>query len=317
MRGLRTELYTKRGVVRAVDGVDFDLHRGQTLGIVGESGSGKSMTALSIMRLLPQVGRITSGRIELHGDDLTAKTEKEMQEVRGGRIAMVLQDPLTSLNPVFRVDDQVGESVRLHDRRSMNVKERVLELLRRVHIPDAETASRYFPHQLSGGMRQRVVGAIGIAPTPEVLIADEPTSALDPTIQAQYLDLLQDLQREFNLSILFITHDFGVVANLCDTVAVMYSGRIVEYGPVAEVFADPAHPYSEALLNSVATIDEKPDRLPSIEGQPPSPFEVLPGCHFAPRCPYAFDRCHEEYPAEFAVGEGRTAKCWLAEERTA
>ena len=178
MRDLRTELHTKRGVVRAVDGVDFDLHRGETLGIVGESGSGKSMTALSIMRLLPPLGRITSGRVELHGDDLVDKTEKEMQQVRGGRIAMILQDPLTSLNPVFRVDDQVGESVRLHDRPGVNVKERVLELLRRVHIPDAEAVSRYFPHQLSGGMRQRVVGAIGIAPKPEILIADEPTSAL-------------------------------------------------------------------------------------------------------------------------------------------
>ena len=317
MRDLRTELHTKRGVVRAVDGVDFDLHRGETLGIVGESGSGKSMTALSIMRLLPPSGRITNGRVELHGDDLVDKTEKEMQQVRGGRIAMILQDPLTSLNPVFRVDDQVGESVRLHDRPGVNVKERVLDLLRRVHIPDAEAASRYFPHQLSGGMRQRVVGAIGIAPKPEILIADEPTSALDPTIQAQYLDLLQDLQKEFNLAILFITHDFGVVANVCDTVAVMYSGRIVEYGPVAEVFAGPAHPYSEALLKSVTSIEEKPDRLPSIEGQPPSPFDLLPGCHFAPRCPYAFDRCEKEYPAEFAVGERRMAKCWRAEERAA
>ena len=350
VRDLETHLVTRRGTVKGVDGVSFDLHRGETLGLVGESGSGKSMTALSIIRLVPYVGRIVGGEVILNGVDLLKLSGGAMREVRGSRIAMVLQDPLTSLNPVFRVGDQVGESVRLHQSKGGNVLgrvkervsglrergvrmedvrewaldlmrrgkridyvlQRVIELLRQVRIPAAESAARYYPHQMSGGMRQRAVGAIGIAATPEILIADEPTSALDPTIQAQYLELLGDLQKQYNLAILFITHDFGIVANLCDSVAVMYGGRIVEYGPVREVFRNPAHPYTEALLSSVPRIEEKADRLPSITGQPPAPMEMPPGCHFAPRCPYVFERC-SEFPSSFPVAEGHVAKCWLVE----
>ena len=272
------------------------------------------MTALSIIQLVPYVGKIVGGEIILEGEDLVGKSDSQMQKVRGKRIAMVLQDPLTSLNPVFRVGNQVAESVTRHQPKGTDVLATVLNLLRRVRIPAPEAAIKYYPHQLSGGMRQRTVGAIAIASQPEILIADEPTSALDPTIQAQYLDLLQDLQKEFNLAILFITHDFGVVANICDTVAVMYGGRIAEYGPVKDVFRSPGHPYTEALLASVPNIDEKPERLPSISGQPPSPMELPPGCHFAPRCPYVMDKCKVEYPPEFTIKAGHTAKCWRLAE---
>ena len=313
VKDLHTQLKTRHGLVRAVDGVSFDVHRGETVGIVGESGSGKTMTAMSIMRLLPKIGEISSGEILFGGDDLVKKSEREMSNIRGRLVSMVPQDPLTALNPVFRTGDQVTETIQRHRKEEKNPKAKAIELLRQVRIPTPATAYRYYPHQMSGGMRQRVLGAIGVACSPELLIADEPTSALDPTIQAQYLDLLQTLQKQYNLSIIFITHDFGIVANVCDTVAVMYAGRIVEYGPVKEVFQRPAHPYTEALLKSLPSIDRKPKRLPSIQGQPPLPSELPEGCRFAPRCPYVFAKC-TQYPPTLSASEGHTAACWRLEK---
>ena len=313
VRGLETHLRTKRGVVRAVDGVSFDVRRGETLGIVGESGSGKSMTAFSIVQLLPRVGKTVGGEVLFNGEDLLKKSSKQMEKVRGKHVSMVLQDPLTSLNPVFRTGDQIAETIRHHIKDEKDAKGKAVELMRQVRIPTPETAYRYFPHQMSGGMRQRVLGAIGVACEPEFLIADEPTSALDPTIQAQYLDLLMELQKKYNLTIIFITHDFGIVATICDTVAVMYAGRIVETGPVQEVFQHPKHPYTEALLKSLPSLDEKPHRLPSISGQPPMPHEMPTGCRFAPRCPYKFDKC-EEYPPETKISEGHLVACWRNEK---
>ncbi|MSQ25108.1 MAG: ABC transporter ATP-binding protein [Dehalococcoidia bacterium] len=309
VRNLQTHLRTRRGVVKAVDGVSFDVRRGETLGIVGESGSGKSMTAFSIVQLLPRVGRVVGGEVIFNGEDLLKKSPREMEKVRGKHVSMVLQDPLTSLNPVFRTGDQIAETIRHHLKDAPDPKGKAVELMRQVRIPAPATAYRYYPHQMSGGMRQRVLGAIGVSCEPEFLIADEPTSALDPTIQAQYLDLLKDLQKQYNLTIIFITHDFGIVATICDTVAVMYAGKIVETGPVRDVFQRPSHPYTEALLKSLPSLEEKPKRLPSISGQPPMPHEMPTGCRFAPRCPYKFDKC-EEYPPDTHVSPTHISACW-------
>ncbi|GBD10777.1 Oligopeptide transport ATP-binding protein OppD [bacterium HR23] len=313
VRDLRTYFYTRWGVVKAVDGVSFDLHRGETLGIVGESGSGKSVTVLSIMRLIPSPpGRIVGGEVLLDGENLLALDEGEMQKVRGKRIALILQDPMTSLNPVFTIGDQVMEAIRIHQKLPSRkaLVERAVEVLKQVRIPAAETRLRDYPHQLSGGMRQRVVGAIGISCQPQVLIADEPTTSLDATIQAQYLRLLKTIQQETGLSIIFITHDFGIVAKMCDTVAVMYAGRIVEKGDVRQIFNRPAHPYTQALLASVPKLEEDVERLYSIPGQPPVLHDLPPGCPFAPRCAYAYDRCKVEYPPTVEVEQGHTAACW-------
>ena len=312
---LRTHFVTRWGLVKAVDGVSFQLRAGETLGLVGESGSGKSVTALSIMRLVPSPpGRIVGGRVILEGDDLLQADESRMSQVRGGKIAMILQDPMTALNPVFDIEDQVGEALRIHKSlRAQGLKEQVIAMLRRVRIPVPEIRIRDYPHQLSGGMRQRVVGAIGISCDPLVLIADEPTTSLDATIQAQYLRLLKDLQRQTGAALIFITHDFGIVARMCDRVAVMYAGRIVEQGAVRQIFDSPSHPYTEALLNSVPKIEERVERLYAIQGQPPALWDLPRGCSFAPRCPYVLDRCHEEYPPLLNVGDGHTAACWLRE----
>ena len=312
---LRTHFVTRWGLVKAVDGVSFQLRAGETLGLVGESGSGKSVTALSIMRLVPSPpGRIVGGRVILEGDDLLQADESRMSQVRGGKIAMILQDPMTALNPVFDIEDQVGEALRIHKSlRAQGLKEQVIAMLRRVRIPVPEIRIRDYPHQLSGGMRQRVVGAIGISCDPLVLIADEPTTSLDATIQAQYLRLLKDLQRQTGAALIFITHDFGIVARMCDRVAVMYAGRIVEQGAVRQIFDSPSHPYTEALINSVPKIEERVERLYAIQGQPPALWDLPRGCSFAPRCPYVLDRCHEEYPPLLNVGDGHTAACWLRE----
>ncbi|MCH8298518.1 MAG: ABC transporter ATP-binding protein, partial [Chloroflexi bacterium] len=260
---LRTYFRTRWGTVKAVDGISFDLRRGETLGIVGESGCGKSVTMLSLMRLIPiPPGRIVSGSIILDGEDIIQISEQEMAKIRGSKIALIIQDPMTSLNPVFSIGNQVEEAIRIHqDIPKRTVKERALDVLRKVNIPAAETRMKDYPHQMSGGMRQRVVGAIGISCQPQVLIADEPTTSLDVTIQAQYLKLLKDIQRDSNLSIIFITHDFGIVAKMCDRVAVMYAGRIVEHGSVRDIFNNPSHPYTEALLASVPKMDQDVDRL--------------------------------------------------------
>ncbi len=313
---LRTYIYTRRGVNQAVNGVSFHLDRGKSLGLVGESGSGKSMTALSILRLAPQpAARIIGGEIRFAGEDLLRKPEKEMRRIRGGGIAIILQDPLTSLNPVFTVQYQVGESVSLHQQLSGKAQlDRVIDSLRRVRVPSPEIRMKDYPHQFSGGMRQRVVGATAIACEPQLLIADEATTALDATIQAQYLDLLRGLQTDLNLALLFITHDFGIVAKMCDDVAVMYAGRIVEYADVRETFNHPAHPYTRALLEAVPKVDGHVDRLYTIPGSPATGWTESPGCAFAPRCAFAFERCIQEKPPLVTVMAGHTSECWRAEE---
>ncbi|MCH7735971.1 MAG: ABC transporter ATP-binding protein [Chloroflexi bacterium] len=312
---LRTYFTTRWGVVKAVDGISFDLRRGETLGIVGESGCGKSVTMLSLMRLIPiPPGRIVSGKIILDGEDIIPISEQEMARIRGSKIALIIQDPMTSLNPVFSIGNQVEEAIRIHqDIPRRSVTEKALEVLRKVNIPAAEQRAKDYPHQMSGGMRQRVVGAIGISCQPQVLIADEPTTSLDVTIQAQYLKLLKDIQRESNLSIIFITHDFGIVAKMCDRVAVMYAGRIVEHGSVRDIFNNPSHPYTEALLASVPKMDRDVDRLYSIEGQPPPLHDLPVGCAFADRCPDVMDKCREQYPDSLAVSDGHIASCWKLE----
>ena len=313
VRDLKTYFFLRRGIVKAVDGVSFSLRRGEVLGLVGESGCGKSLTALSVMRLLPKGGAKTvGGQVLLNGDDILKRTPGEMREIRGSRISMILQDPQTSLNPVFSIGDQLREALmrRLGRRRSADVTKEAIEALRHVEISAPEQRLGQFPHQMSGGMKQRVVGAIAMSGRPDVLIADEPTTALDVTIQLQYLKLLKRLQRETGMAILFITHDFGVVARMCDRVAVMYAGRIVECGPVAEVFDNPSHPYTQALIASVPKMTGGAKRLYTIEGQPPSLMNLPVGCRFADRCPYAEQRCLEAYPDSFAVDAGHTADCW-------
>ena len=312
---LRTVFHTRWGTVKAVDGVSFNLRRGETLGIVGESGSGKSVTALSLMRLVPSPpGRIVSGKVILDGQNILQLSENKMGQVRGSKIGIILQDPMTSLNPVFSIGDQVKEAIRIHqDIPRGSVLEKALDVLRKVKIPAAEARMKDYPHQMSGGMRQRVVGAISISCQPLVLIADEPTTSLDVTIQAQYLRLLNDLQQESDLALIFITHDFGIVAKMCDRVAVMYAGRLVETGDVRDIFNNPSHPYTEALLASVPTMEENVEKLYSIEGQPPTLHELPAGCPFAPRCPRVMDRCREEYPPRIQVGEEHFANCWALE----
>lgn len=315
---LRAHLFTKRGVVRAVDGVSFDLRRGETLGIVGESGSGKSMTALSIVRLLPKpAGRIVSGSVKFNGTDLLSKSDDEMRRIRGQQISMILQDPQTSLNPVFPIFSQIREAFGRSTRGTRaEDRERVVQLLRDVQIAAPESRVNCYPHELSGGMKQRVVGAIAIASEPKIMIADEPTTALDLTIQLQYLELLKWIKKENRLSMVFITHDFGVVAHMCDRVAVMYAGKVVEFGSVLDIFDEPQHPYTKALIDSLPRLDQiGADRLPSIAGAPPLPWKLPEGCPFHPRCPHAMKRCAESYPPT-ATGTGRTdaahrVACWL------
>jgi oligopeptide/dipeptide ABC transporter ATP-binding protein len=300
-------------VTRAVDDVSLVLDQGQTLGIVGESGSGKTTLALSLLRLLPPAARFVSGEILFEATDLLKKSEAEMRRIRGKRIAMILQDPMASLNPLFTVGDQVAEPIRVHDGVSRgNAWTRATELLKAVRIAAPETRVREYPHQLSGGMRQRIVGAIAISCEPRVLIADEPTTSLDLTIQAQYLSLLRDLQRQHELALIFITHNLGIVAKMCDQVAVMYAGRLVEWGPVTRIFDAPAHPYTQALLGSIPRMGDGRERLTAIEGQPPDLAAPPPGCAFHPRCPKIMDRCRSEAPPEFRVGDAQTSRCWLS-----
>ncbi|HSB78223.1 MAG TPA: ABC transporter ATP-binding protein [Candidatus Methylomirabilis sp.] len=310
---LRTHFFTRSGVVKAVDGVSFSVGRGETLGIVGESGSGKSVTALSILRMVAApAGKIVGGRILLRGDDLLEKSEKEMVKIRGARISMILQDPMTSLDPLFTIGDQLAEPVRIHQRNStVSVQARVEEMLRLVRIPAPEQRVHDYPHQMSGGMRQRIVGAIALACQPELLIADEPTTSLDVTIQLQFLALLKDVQRQLDLAMIIITHDFGIVARICHRVAVMYAGRIVEAADVRALFRNPAHPYTVALLKSLPRLGAEADRLFTIGGQPPDLRHHPPGCSFAPRCIRAMDICSREYPPQRDVGEHHLVSCHL------
>jgi oligopeptide/dipeptide ABC transporter ATP-binding protein len=315
VRNLQTHFFNRRGILKAVDGVSFQLRRGETLGLVGESGCGKSMTALSLLRLVPRpAARIVGGEILLAGENLLDKTEQEMRRIRGRGISMILQDPQTSLNPVFTVGDQLIEALAIQRKRPLHVLRQLAEeALRRVRVAEPAQRQHDFPHQMSGGMKQRVVGAIAIAGAPQVLIADEPTTALDVTIQLQYLRLLKELQTETQMALLFITHDFGIVARMCDRVAVMYAGRVVEQGPVRQVFRQPAHPYTQALMASVPNMDEKVEYLTAIEGQPPALDALPPGCRFAPRCPYVEARCEQEYPPTVTCGTEHTAACWRVE----
>ena len=315
VKDLRTYLYTRWGIVRAVDGVSFALREGETLGLVGESGCGKTMTGLSVLRLLPEpAARIIEGQVLLEGEDLVAKTEAEMRWVRGRRIAMILQDPQTSLNPVFTIGDQLVEALRMRFAGGMAALRRLAEeALQRVKVAAPAQRLRAYPHQMSGGMKQRVVGAIAVAGEPRVVIADEPTTALDVTIQLQYLTLLKEMQARTRLAMLFITHDFGIVARMCDRVAVMYAGRIVESGPTRALFRAPRHPYTEALMASVPRMEGTVTRLPSIEGQPPPLHDLPGGCRFAARCAYVDDRCRREYPPTVPIGPAHAAACWRVE----
>lgn len=327
LRNLTVHYVSARGsrVVRAVEDISLRLGVGETLGVVGESGSGKTTLALSILRLLPPAARVVSGGIHFDGADLLRKSEAEMREIRGKRIAMILQDPMVSLNPLLTVGDQVGEPLRVHEGASRRTAwSRASELLRSVRIPAAATRLGEYPHQMSGGMRQRIVGAMAIACRPGLLIADEPTTSLDVTIQSQYLSLLRELQVAYGLSLIFITHNLGIVARMCDRIAVMYAGRIVESGPVRTIFNGAAHPYTQALLDSIPRLREDGGelapgarRLAAIDGQPPDLATLPPGCAFHPRCAHVRDRCRAENPPEMGVGSGHAARCWLVAEPAA
>ena len=317
VENLRTHFHTRMGVMKAVDGVDLEVAEGRTLGIVGESGSGKSVTALSIMRLIERPGRVIEGsRILFDGLDLAALAEPEMQAIRGAKVSMIFQEPMTSLNPVYTAGNQITEAIRLHRRMgARQARERAVELLGIVGIPSPEQRFSAYPHQLSGGMRQRVMIAMALACEPRLLIADEPTTALDVTIQAQILELLRELRERLSMSMILITHDLGVVAEMCDDVAVMYAGRVVERGPVEAIFRNPQHPYTEALLRSIPLLGmTQAVPLHVIPGKVPSPLQWPPGCRFAARCDYALERCRREEPPLIEAGEGRAA-CWLREQR--
>ena len=315
---LKTQFFTPEGVVKAVDGVSFELNAGETLGIVGESGCGKSVTALSIMRLIPRPGRVVGGRVLYDGTDLAKLSEAEMQGIRGESIAMIFQDPMTSLNPVFKIGWQVGEPLMLH-RGEAKAKAfaSATAMLGRVGIPSPRDRARDYPHHFSGGMRQRAMIAMGLTTTPKVLIADEPTTALDVTIQAQILDLLRTVIRDFGTATILITHNLGVVAGMCERVMVMYAGRVVEAGPTVDVFAHPKHPYTWSLLRSIPRLDaERHEALKPIEGLPPDLIDLPSGCAFHPRCPFAIERCSRDTPTLNRVGETQHAACWVTQSGT-
>ena len=314
LEDVRSHLAVKDGVVRAVDGVSFHVDAGETLGIVGESGSGKSMTALSIMRLLPRSGRIVGGRIRFKGRDLAQLSEDEMEEVRGTEIAMIFQDPMTSLNPVYRTGWQVGEPLRIHRRASKReALSAAIEMFRKVGIAEAPKRAAQYPHVFSGGMRQRAMIAMGLTTSPSLLIADEPTTALDVTIQAQILELLRTLNREFGTATILITHNLGVVAGMCERVVVMYAGRVVEQGTTEDVFAHPEHPYTWSLLRSIPRLDaDDREPLKAIDGSPPDMIRLPAGCKFHPRCPFAIDPCVSEEPELLPV-RSQLARCWVTQ----
>ena len=309
---LRVHLFTNRGIVPAVDGISFCLEAGQALGIVGESGCGKTMTALSLMRLLPSPpARVVSGSIRFQDEDVLTMDPFRLRELRGGAMAMIYQDPQTSLNPVFSIGEQIAEAVRLHTSDSRAAaRVRAIDMLRLVNIPDPVRMADAYPHQLSGGMRQRAVIAMALACDPQLLIADEPTTALDVTIQAQILDLLRKLRAELGLAVVLITHDLGVIADLVDQVAVMYAGKIVETAPVKTLFADPKHPYTRGLLRSVPSLETREHRLLTIEGTVPSPLAMPAGCKFNPRCALAMNVCREHEPPMTEAGLNTKAACW-------
>ncbi|MGQ9584876.1 MAG: ABC transporter ATP-binding protein [Anaerolineae bacterium] len=318
VKGLRTQFFTQDGVVHAVNGIDYHVDEGETLGIVGESGCGKSVNVLSVMRLIPQPpGKIVGGEVWFDGRDLLKLPEDEMRQVRGNRIAMIFQDPMTSLNPVLTIEQQVSEALMLHmgmDRRQ--ARKRSIELLDMVGIPEAASRIDNYPHQFSGGMRQRVMIAMGLSCNPQLLIADEPTTALDVTIQAQIIELVKQLKKEIGMAVIWITHDLGVVAGLAERVNVMYAGYIIETGPVKDIYGDPRHPYTLGLLGSIPRLDEvRKAKLTPIEGLPPDLIDPPPSCPFAPRCKYQIEKCWKENPTLETVARGHKVACWVDVKR--
>jgi oligopeptide/dipeptide ABC transporter ATP-binding protein len=314
---LQTHYFSFGGtrVVRAVDGVGFTLREGETIGLVGESGCGKTTTCLSIVGLLPSAARIVGGSIQFAGEELTQKRPREMRRIRGRQIAMILQDPMASLNPLFSIYRQVAEPAYYHQAmRGRSLRQRVQQLLRAVRIPSPETRMREYPHQMSGGMRQRVVGAIAMAGAPKLIIADEPTTNLDVTIQAQYLEVLKDIQQQTGVALIFVTHNLGIVAKMCDKMAVMYAGKIVEQGPVSDLFGAAKHPYTQALLGSMPKLGSK-ESLFAIPGQPPNLAYPPPGCAFHPRCAHAMPRCAIQEPRDRSIRPDWSAKCWLVDQQ--
>ena len=316
IRGLKTYFYTEDGVVHAVDGVDMALDRGETLGVVGESGCGKSQTMFSVMRLVGPPGKILEGEVIFDGRDLMTLSDADMQDIRGNRISMIFQQPLSSLNPVFRVGDQIAEVFEIHQSLSKDeARKKAVEMMRKVGIPDPERRAQSFPHEISGGQAQRIMIAMALATDPELLIADEPTTALDVTIQAQILDLMRAMRAKSNMSIIFITHDLGVVAEMAENVAVMYAGQIVEYADVFSVFRDPKMPYTQGLLKSIPVLGEHREQLAVIPGAVPNLINLPPGCRFASRCTsrveYGLSICEEVEPALLPVEEGHQVRCWL------
>lgn len=312
VRNLKTYFFTEDGVIKAVDGVDFYVRPGEVLGLVGESGCGKSVTSLSIMRLIGTPGKIVDGEMLFEGRDLVKASEAEMMKIRGNRISMIFQQPQSALNPVFRAGDQISEVLQIHqglDKK--NRRQRAVEMLRMVGIPEPERRAEAFPHELSGGMAQRVMIAMALACAPDLLIADEPTTALDVTIQAQILEVMSKLSREFGTAVIIITHNLGVVARYADRVNVMYAGRVIETAAATELYANPKHPYTVGLLNSVPRLDEtRKEKLVPIEGLPPDLAHLPPGCSFYPRCSWRVDRCKEEYPPFKLVAENHYSACW-------
>jgi oligopeptide/dipeptide ABC transporter ATP-binding protein len=312
---LKTYFFTEDGTVPAVDGISFSIEQGKTLGLVGESGCGKSVTSLSIMRLIPPPGKIVGGKIIFDGINLLSLSEQEMRKIRGNKISMVFQEPMTSLNPVFTIGTQISEAVQLHQNLDKYAaKERAIGMLRLVGIPSPELRFNEYPHQLSGGMRQRVMIAIALACNPKLLIADEPTTALDVTIQAQILELIKDLRERFGMSVLLITHNLGVVAETADKIAVMYAGRIVEYGTVFDIFKRSRHPYTWGLLHAIPRLDTDRERLLTIEGTVPDMLKLPSGCKFSPRCMFVQPKCEESEPPLEEVEDRHFARCWRMKE---
>lgn len=315
VKNLKTYFHTEAGLVKAVNEVSFDVEKGKTLGIVGESGCGKSITSLSIMGLVEKPGNIEGGEILFEGEDLLKKTEVQMRAIRGKKIAMIFQEPMTSLNPVYTIGQQLVEALLLHENVTKSeAKERAIEMLKLVKIPLAERRFDEYPHQLSGGMRQRVMIAMALACNPKLLIADEPTTALDVTIQAQILKLMNDLKEKTGTSIMLITHDLGVVAQMADHVNVMYAGKVVESAPVFEIFKNPKHPYTVGLMSSMPSLNSGSKRLSTIEGNVPNPINLPKGCYFADRCPKAMPKCRESQPHDVKVGSRHHVSCFLFDD---
>ena len=315
IKNMHTYFFTDNGVVKSVDGVDIELKEGSTLGIVGESGSGKSVTALSVMGLfMGTTGKVVEGQILLDGRDITNLSAEERRKIRGNQISMIFQEPMTSLNPVMKIGDQLVEAIKMHQNKTkQEAREMAVEMLKKTGLPRVERIVNEYPFQLSGGQRQRVMIAMALVCNPKILIADEPTTALDVTIQAQIIDLMNHLKQEIGTSIMFITHDLGVVAETCDEVVVMYCGRVVEKGNVYDIFGQTAHPYTQGLLRSIPKLGEHVEELDSIPGNVPNPKYMPKGCKFAPRCEHATERCREEEPGFFDLGNGHLSRCWLCE----